>query len=78
MAAQLSLAPIMAPLEYTVGGIAAEVSVFLFLITCTVVLRFVARRKQKTNFGVDDYLVIPAWVHGKSPVGLGRIADAQF
>ena len=61
----------MGALEYTVGGIAAEVTVFLVLITCAVVLRFVARRRQKTTFGVDDYLVIPAWVNGINPVGFG-------
>ena len=44
---------------YRVKGAAASMIVFVILIT---VGRFWIRKRQKLNYGVDDYMVIPAAV----------------
>lgn len=50
-------------LDQSVGGVASLVGILLFLTTSTLVLRFIARFMQReVSFGVDDWLMIPAWV----------------
>lgn len=49
-------------LDMTLGGIASLSGVFLFLTTITVLLRFLARYKQKAGFKLDDWIVAGAWV----------------
>ncbi|KAK5997679.1 hypothetical protein PT974_00034 [Cladobotryum mycophilum] len=49
-------------LDTQVNGVAALSSAFLFLTTTTVLLRFLARHRQKAYISTDDYMVVAAWV----------------
>ncbi|KAG8417319.1 hypothetical protein J3459_012412 [Metarhizium acridum] len=49
-------------LDVQASGLAALSGAFLFLTTGSVVLRFVARYKQKGRVWVDDYTMALAWV----------------
>ena len=49
-------------LDESVGGLSSLIAIFLFLSTATVILRFIARYRQKNTLGLDDFIIIPAWV----------------
>lgn len=49
-------------LDTSFAGIVSMATVFLFLTTTTVILRFISRRKQGGEFWVDDFLAIAALV----------------
>jgi hypothetical protein len=53
-------------LDTQVNGVASLSGTFLFLTTVTVLLRFLARYKQKAYVSVDDYLIVCGWVRSIS------------
>jgi hypothetical protein len=56
-------------LDTQVNGVASLSGTFLFLTTVTVLLRFLARYKQKAYVSVDDYLIVCGWVRSLSLSG---------
>ncbi|CAG8948805.1 hypothetical protein HYFRA_00001928 [Hymenoscyphus fraxineus] len=52
----------MAQLDIVVGGVVSLCAVFLVLTTTTLILRFFARSKQAVKIGIDDWIILAAWV----------------
>ena len=55
--------------DSSLAGIASMVAVLLVLTSGTLILRLVARSKQKASFGIDDILAILAFVSLSLPFG---------
>ena len=55
--------------DSSLAGIASMVAVLLVLTSGTLILRLVARSRQKASFGTDDVLAILAFVSLSLPCG---------